>query len=358
MSNIIHLDAPFRQNSPDARRSALLNCFAHARRPRGDVFWLKENAEILNILESTGANLRDDALSVYGPFYDDMETQMGFFPQYYRLLLSICLDLEDLGMDGATGETLTQWVAREGLPDGELSDLQRAEARRLCLRRGIDPAAHDAGLEDRLRGFARRSDIFAMPNRKAAYELTHIIFYLSEYGRADPRLDADTLDSLAFVGTLAFLGLDADLLAEICVALRFAGQKPPEIWEDWLLTQAGRFTLSANATAALADDYHPYLMVNWFMSVAGRGGFGQQVPAGRVVFRHPGEMAGPLRELSQCVYEMGAARSADWGAMRATVTDRLSEEAYRVLSAAEAAIDRFDNFFAGFARVRLQGASA
>ena len=69
---------------------------------------------------------------------------MGFFPQYYRFLLGLCLDLEDLGIGGQKGSKLVQWVADQGLARAELSDLQRAEARRLCLRRGIDPVAEDA----------------------------------------------------------------------------------------------------------------------------------------------------------------------------------------------------------------------
>ena len=79
------------------------------------------------------------------------------------------------------------------------------------------------GLNDRLRGFARRSITFALPNKKAAYELTHIVFYLSEYGRRDPEVGQAFIDSLHFAGTLAFLELNLDLLAEICIALRFAG---------------------------------------------------------------------------------------------------------------------------------------
>ena len=62
-----------------------------------------------------------------------------------------------------------------------------------------------AALEARLRAFAGRSQTFAMPNKKAAYELTHIIFYLSDYGRQIPELPDGTLKSLHFTGLLAFL---------------------------------------------------------------------------------------------------------------------------------------------------------
>ena len=99
-------------------------------------------------------------------------------------------------------------------------------------------------------------------------------------------------------------------------------------------------------------------MANWFMRVADKGGFGTEIPQGRVTFYQPHPAALPLHELSECVYEMGEARSDDWQVMRGAVSERLSEAAHTVLTAAEAADDRFDAFFAGFARVGLTGASA
>jgi hypothetical protein len=60
------------------------------------------------------------------------------------------------------------------------------EAQRLMARRDMAPKGEDATLEDRARYFMGRSDTFALPNKKAAYELTHLVFYLSEYGRCDP----------------------------------------------------------------------------------------------------------------------------------------------------------------------------
>jgi len=356
MTNVVRLNTPFRQNSIAARQAALLACFANFRRGSEDVFWLKENAEALNILESTGAELTADALDVHQGFYDEIEDRLEFFPQYYRFLLSICLDLEDLGGLGSKSERLVEWAASSGLVEAELSDLQRAEARRLCQRRGIDPVRKDIGLNDRLRRFAHRPETFSMPNKKAAYELTHIVFYLSEYGRKDPELDDAFFESLTFSGTLAFLDQNTDLLSEICIAMRFAGHTPPEIWENWLLSHSRLFCVLQDSEEALSDDYHQFLMVNWFMATAGKGGFGSNIPYGRVTFHQPKVTAVPLHELSETVYRMGTNRSDDWQSMRSAVSDRLSEEAQAVVTAAEAANDRFDAFFAGFARVGLQGA--
>ena len=100
------------------------------------MFWLKENAELLNILECTGADVATEALAPLQGFYDGAARHISFFRQYYRFILSICLDLEDLGLPGETGAQLAAWIHREGLAQAELSDLQRAEARRLLARRG------------------------------------------------------------------------------------------------------------------------------------------------------------------------------------------------------------------------------
>ncbi len=327
---------------------------ASARRGPEDVFWLKENAELLNVLECTGARPDRAALAVHDPFYADIEARISFFPQYYRFFLSLCLDLEDLGMPGDKGRVLAEWVARQGLAGAELSDLQRAEARRLCLRRGVDPMAHDGGLDDRLRAFASRSATFALPNKKAAYELTHIVFYLSEYGRLDPQATPEMFDSLHYAGTLAFLELNIDLLSEVCLALRFAGQTPPAVWERWLSDQVLRFQVVAADRAGGFDDFHPWLMVNWFMATSGRGGFAHEMPEGPVAFVAPEPAAGPLRELSDCIYRMSGGRSADWQVMRDRVGDLLSDEARTVLEAAEQAVD-FGAFFRGFARAARPG---
>ncbi|WP_422028910.1 DUF6902 family protein [Roseovarius sp.] len=350
MASILHLDVPFRQRTRAARQAALVDRVARERRPHEDVYWLKENAELLNVLETADARPGEAALEAYAGIYGEIEKRIGFFPQYYRFFLSICLDLEDLGQVGNKGAALAEWVARQGLAGAELSDLQRAEARRLCLRRGIDPVVSDHGLDDRLRAFARRSDTFTLPNKKAAYELTHIVFYLSEYGRKSPCADPEMIDSLCYAGTLAFLELNIDLLSEVCIALRFAGKTPPPVWERWLSDQSMRFQVMPADRPGGMDDYHTWLMVNWFMDLSGRGGFAHEMPEGAVVFAAPEPNSGPLRELSDCMYNMTEARSPDWGQMRDRVGDRLSDEARTVLAAAEQAVD-FGAFFKGFARV-------
>ncbi|MEX0282799.1 MAG: hypothetical protein AB3N13_16580, partial [Arenibacterium sp.] len=165
MSNVIQLNVPRHNRSRKDRLSDLIASFAGHRRIDEDVFWLKENAELLNILECTRTSLHQDALSPHQRFYDGVENRIEFFPQYYRFILSICLDLEELGMPGSKGEKLAQWIAHQGLAESELSDLQRGEAERLLARRGVVLPSREAGLRDRLHNFMARSTTFSMPNR-------------------------------------------------------------------------------------------------------------------------------------------------------------------------------------------------
>lgn len=360
MSNVVQLTFPARSQGRAARRAALLDRFACERRSQDDVFWLKENAEVLNILESTGQTLASGdlpagALAPYEEIYATLEKRLGFFPQYYRFYLSIALDLEALGMPGGKAERMVHWAATEGLAEAELSDLQRAEARRLMLRRGIDPtgsAAESQALSARLTRFISRPVTFMVPNKKAAYELTHIVFYLSEYGRKITQLPRSAEESLNFAGTLAYLDLNADLLAEICVAMRYAGMTPPDIWEDWLSRETNGFTVDPWEGAMAHDGYHEFLVSNWALATSGRQeAFCQTVPEGRAAFHAAPRAVAPLRRMSQCLLEMDGARSSDWTRMEGAICEALADDAAIAhLTRATRACTDFETFFAGFAR--------
>ncbi|MEP4035640.1 hypothetical protein [Pseudophaeobacter sp.] len=349
--------------------SHLISALSKHRHSREDVYWLKENAELLNVLECTGeatgatgagagdlselgAELCPDALAPLQSFYKDADRHLCFFKQYYRFILSICMDLEDLGLAGtpSRGEDLAHWVMQQDLPEHELSDLQRAEARRLLARRGL--AGDFAGLDDRLHGFVDNTAQFAVPNRKAAYELTHIVFYLSDYGRRDPGLSAAAVHSLNHVGLLAFLDQDADLLSEVCVSLRYCSEMPSKVWEDWLqlhhqgfaLIEAGR----AGAPALHRDDYHMFLVSSWHQALTGEASFHQRVPTGALRFQRPARQ-GILHHLSHAAYQLEG-QSGDWQKLRPQISDGLSEGDYRLLCEAENSFDGFGTFFEGFAR--------
>lgn len=350
MSNVIQLNVPVSRQPLSRRLAGLIHCFASERRFGEDVFWLKENAELLGILESSGQRLDPDALSPLEGFYEQVLDRMAFFPQYYRFLLSITLDLEDLGMPGEKGAALVDWAADAGLAEVELSDLQRAEARRLMQRRGRDPMSWDAGLDDRLRRFAARPDTFALPNKKAAYELTHIVFYLSEYGRRDPELDPEILTSLDYAGTLAYLDQNADLLSEICIALRFAGHRPPALWEDWIAAEASRFRLTEGPAAQVSDNYHDYFVTNWLMALTGQEAFRAAPDFCRAQFSKGHSWPGPLRRISETLFALGPVRTDDWDRMRHQLAETLDDTGREILFEAEESSAAFPSFFKAFSR--------
>ncbi|MEO0936810.1 MAG: hypothetical protein AAFY38_01505 [Pseudomonadota bacterium] len=345
---IIPLHVPHARLPLADRTGPLMRTVCAARRFGDDVFWLKENAELLNILECTGA--RPDAvdLETYGQVYAALPERLSFFPQYYRFLLSICLDLEDLGLPGSQGEALAAWVAGQGLAEAELSDLQRAEAQRLLARRGA--AAPDPGLEARLRAFMGRSATFALPNKKAAYELTHILFYLSEYGRRDPQLDGAALTSLEYAGLLAFLDQNADLLAEICIALRYAGRTPSPIWEQMVLDGLRGFSVTAGPSVDINDDYHEYMVGQWLAGLSSPDLRAAPVPEGRCRFDALPRGASPLRAMSMALLHISGARSSDWHVMRPLILRGFADDIATMIAQAEASSDQFNAFFEGFAR--------
>ena len=350
MSNIIALNVPPRRQRLSERAGALIDVFATQRRIQDDVFWLKENAELLSILECTGTAVGGDMLAPHAEFYERLRERLQFFPQYYRFLVSIGLDLEDLGMPGGQMEGLCQWVARSGLPDAELSDLQRAEARRLLARRGVHCTAADPELDQRLRRFIERSDTFALPNKKAAYELTHIVFYLSEYGRRDPHLGPKALRSLTYAGILAHLDQNMDLLAEVCVALRHAGTQPDPIWVEAVRAHLSGFIVSSDASGSSTDAYHDYLVANWAMRTLGFDDTGAALPVGHVTFLGPSGTQSALRGISAALFAAARTRSTRWDVMCDYVFSVLDEDCAAVLEATIASTSDFEAFFEVFAR--------
>ncbi len=348
MTNVITL----KRREPislQTRQSRLIASFATERRQTDDVFWLKENAELLGILSATGAKLSLNALAPFETFYAQIEERIQFFPQYYRFLISLCLDLEDLGMPGDKGAALCAWADEAGLAEAELSDLQRAEARRLLARRGA-AGLRDAALDTRLHGFIERSGTFAMPNKKAAYELTHIVFYLAEYGARDPQISTQAVTSLEYAGLLAYLDQNIDLLAEVCAALRFAGQVPSAIWQDAVQSAHSNCVIVADVDGALYDGYHEYLVTGWASHISGGAAFRTNIPEGSLRFLQRSGGAGALRTMSERMFEMGQARNGDWQQMRDHVAPYLGADGHDVLAGAEQSTDKFDAFFEGFAR--------
>ena len=357
MSNVIALNAPSRLTPLKDRIPALVDCFAFHRRKGDDVYWLKENAELLNVLETSGAHPGEAAFAPLAGFYENLEERMEFFPQYYRFFLSMACDLEDMGYGTNKAARLADWANARMMPHGELSDLQRLEAHRLMIRRNVDPFSNDPGLEDRVRGFCRSSDFFAIPNKKAAYELTHAVFYLSEYGRKNPNLDQETIDSLLNVGILAMLEQNNDLVAEVCISLRFAGETPPAYWENWLRRDRRGYSVEPDNYFA-GDDYHSYFMAFWSESIAGNPLFTDKYAEGPMSFYRQTPDCVPLRDLSKVLLGMESGRTGDWDKLQPLVEKTLAENSLAVLNTVQASTPQFEAFFESFARAERVRESA
>lgn len=340
--------SPMQVRGSERNIPSLIESFSSFRKDRLDVLWMKENAELLNVLETSSCKIESAALEPLLPFYEGSLRHLNFFRQYYRFILSICLDLEDLGLPGQRAEVMAAWVAKQAAGACELSDLQRAEARRLLARRGVTLAGV-SGLDDRLRGFLRQNISFAVPNRKAAYELTHVVFYLTEYGRHPLQLDAEEVKSLIYAGLVAFLDQDADLLAEICIALRFCDEVPPLDWQRWLERQTSGFRLRPAQGRVGQDDYHTYFMCCWFQLLVGRSGFSQASSQGSVVIEGA-HAPGALRGVSMALYTLLDQAPGSWARVQAPLRQALSPEDAEVLRQAEASTPHFEAFFESFAR--------
>lgn len=312
---------------------------------------------MLGILARAGLDFCDAALEPFAAFYRQADRRLDFFPQYYRFILSICMDLEELGLPGSMAERLACRVAEMRLAEAELSDLQRLEARRLMQRRGVEPLAPEIGLECRVRRFIDNSRSFAVPNPRLAYELSHVVFYLSEDGRVDPRLSEQAALSLEFAGLIAFLDHNPDLLAEICIAMRQAGLRPSPIWERQVLATLRRFHIRSDSTEAAPDDYHTYLVCNGLKIELGLPIFVERIPPGPIRFHQSRTGEGPLRDMSLCLFNLQDDRSGEWHRMRSRVEESLTDHGRETLGLALQSTERFDAFFAGFARAARSAAA-
>ena len=357
MTNILSLSHASRSRGFGPCAERLADLFAHHRHAPEDARWLKENAELLRLLVTTDESLSPDVLDrTYGVMARGLPSRLAFFPQYYRFFLSIALDLQALGLSGVDAGALVARAFGDGLPEAELSDLQRAEARLLALRAGADPVA-DPGLTDRLLRFGSRTATFALPNKKAAYELTHIAFYLSDYGRHGFEGAERLHESLAFAELVAWLEQNTDLLAEVCVALRCCGTVPPAAWEDGVATDLAGFRVASCPDAAGADDYHTWLMAAWSVSAAGGAPLKRTLPIGGLAFSAPRRVSA-LHEVSAALIDLDSARCPDWPVMRRRLAARLSVPALELLDRAAASTPAFEPFFARFARVSPKGYAA
>ena len=362
MSNILtfpNVSVGFDPTSRPCGFGALAECVLRHRHPKHNAYWLKENAEILNVLASipscVSGPVRTDVLGVYQQTYADLFEELKFFPQYYRFYLSMLLDLEKLGFEGDLGQKAVEFVVAHNLVETELSDLQRAEGARLIARRGIHGWQDD--LVARLIRFAARSETFAVPNKKACYELTHIVFYLTDYGRVPFILADDVELSLIFCGLFAFLDEDADLLAEVCLSLMFIGKDVPEIWQHWLRAQRLQFQVEYGTASSQIDAYHTFLMVEWDALSSGAEEPVLDLRPAPMQFFAPRKHANLITHVSLYLLNLSGKRTGNWDRDRSHIFDRLTPMGTALLEQAILSTPHFEAFYEGFARADVSSES-
>lgn len=335
--------------------SRLVDMVAQRRHARSDAFWYKENGEMLCVLHALDWPLPAQALAPYERVGETLWPLLRFFPQYYRLILGLSYDLNALTGNVGSLRSMAEWVEQAGLATRELSDLLRAEADFLVARALNRPQGF-AGHNARLQEFCRASDAFRLPDRAAAYSLTHMVFYASDYGRNHMVLDENIRQSLIHAGIVAWLDHDLDILSEVVLALRFCGAEVPAPWgEEIMLAAQDVWFSSGGGGAALADDFHEMLMLNWAAGTLGGQAFEFEIPPEATAVHRPIRARSALQDLSAHLFAQGDQRRGDWALMRWRLWPKLSAATQDRLAPLED-WPEFTRFFEGFARVTAGGA--
>ena len=288
-----------------------VRAFASDRNGKLSLAFLKENGELLSIAANSGMLLEPAALEFYKPFYENALNTAEFFPQFVRFILGIVLDLEDLGYQGDVGEKICDFVIEQRFLDYETSDTRRLETLTLLARRktpGTTEQAYQTHLFASIDKFISNPDFFVKFNKPLFYELTHYIFFLTKYGEVEFPLQNSPIKSLTYMGILAFLDDDEDLLAEVCVCFKFLGKEPPTIWEQYIEKSLKEITISYDTSVQSAlnratDDYHVYLMLNWYLALQKGNVFTEYFGGKTPYFTIPQRGASVLSVLSDALYE-------------------------------------------------------
>lgn len=272
--------------------------------------YLKENRELLSVITTTSLSIDQAQLALYREFYLQAMKFTKFFPQYYRFTLGMTLELEILGMEGNVSEEICNYITTHDLYQFETSDLRRLEILNLLDRRNFGSSlknTYGEALEIRIMEFMSSPLRFVKYNKPFFYELTHYIFYLTNYGKTQPYLPKGVFKSLSNVGNLALLDNDIDLLSEICICYRFLGRSPPAYWEQFIQSSACDFIITYEKNTnpnniKLADNYHDYLMLNWYLAYSGKPAFTHSFSNSTPYFYKPTHGRSALSELSAAHY--------------------------------------------------------
>ena len=286
-----------------------VKAFAVLRHKGLSLPFLKENGELLSIALSCGLTLSSESLELYEELYEKIDKLCELYQPFFRYFLALALDLEDLGMSGHKGEVLIDYVFKHDLYAYDTSDTRRLEIIHLLSRRGRQPEfktdSYEALLK-RVTGFLVQSDRFIKLNRPLFYEFTHLIFFGTDFGNISLCNDENIFKSLNHIGMLAYLDNDTDLLAEVCLCYRFLKRPVPKIWMKTCSENLQNIDIVHMAedcmTAAHADDYHIYFVINWLLGISGKRVFQYSYELGVPLFTQNKPKKSPLSKIFQVLH--------------------------------------------------------
>ena len=272
-----------------------VEAFALKRNPAINFPFLKENGELLSISANSGFLVEPRALELYSEFYDNSLKFTQYYPQYYRFSLGIVNDLEALGIQGEKARQIADYVTEENFVMYDTSDSRRLETLTMLECNGGLSQAYKNVLEDithNVDGFIKNPHWFTKFNKPHFYDLTHILFFLTDYGRKDLQLKHDVYPCLINMGLLALLDNDADILSEICTCLSYIGADIPDEWDQFLQNRYKDIRVSFGETIASAlnptvDEYHIFFVMNWYEAMQGRPAFREKFNEGTPTFSLP-----------------------------------------------------------------------
>ena len=288
-----------------------VGAFAIKRNDKLSLAYLKENGELLSIAASSDLLLEPAALEHYRSFYANALKTCEFYPQYFRFILGIVLNLEDLGCQGDTGKQICEFVASQGYLDFETADLRRLEILTLLARRRTEGAVERKcrkQIIENVDNFISKPDHFVIYNKPLFYELTHFIFFLTNFGENIIPLKNSPIECLTNAGILALLDDDMDLLSEICICFNFLGEKPPAFWEQYVEDSLSKITITFDTSVASAmnnatDEYHIYFMMNWLLALRKLPTFTEKFNGRTPYFSLPHREPSVLSILSDALYK-------------------------------------------------------
>jgi len=296
-----------------------VEAFAVKRNPVLSFPFLKENGELLSICIDSGFLIEPRALTLYNDFYENAFKLTQLYPQYYRFTLAMTIDIEKAGMTGTESGKIAKYVKDEQLWLYDTSDTRRLETLTLLKGQGsLDGSSLEVykSTIEKLDQFISNPDWYKKFNKPLFYDLTHIIFFLTDNGKQPFSLKNDPQTCLIYMGLLSLLDNDADLLAEVCICLRYLGKEVPKYWDEFLQKSFKGIDVTYDGTVASAlnptvDEYHIYFVLNWYQALNGKPAFDTRFKGRIPSFSIPNMQPSLLSKLSDQAHQNHLGREAD-----------------------------------------------